>query len=145
MNGTENPPTLAVGLQHQEHMTVAARHTVPEVDPTWAGFQDMPPVLATAMMIGFIEQTCIEALRPYLQSDQRTVGTHVDVSHVSATPIGMKVTAHVELIEVEGRSLLFLVSCHDEAGLICEGRHRRALIDLTRFMKRLADKTARPL
>ncbi|MNH36783.1 Fluoroacetyl-CoA thioesterase [compost metagenome] len=100
----------------------------------------MPPVLATAMMIGFIEQTCIEGLRPFLLPGQRTVGTHVDVSHVAATPVGMKVTATVELVAVEGRALLFKVECHDEAGLIGAGSHRRAVIDLARFNERLAAK-----
>jgi fluoroacetyl-CoA thioesterase len=67
-------------------MTVAPFHTVPEVDDSWPGFKDMPPVFATAMMIGFIEQTCIEALRPYLTAEQRTVGTHVDVRACSHFP-----------------------------------------------------------
>jgi fluoroacetyl-CoA thioesterase len=103
----------------------------------------MPPVFATAMMIGFIEQTCILALRPFLLAKQRTVGTHVDVSHVAATPAGMQVTAEVELIDIAGRNLLFKVTCRDEAGLIGEGQHRRTIIDLDRFMSRLAAKTAR--
>jgi fluoroacetyl-CoA thioesterase len=123
-------------------MVVAAKHTVPEVERDWIGFVDMPPVLATAMMIGFIEQTCIQALRPYLSVDQRTVGTHVDVSHVAATPVGMQVRANVELIEVEGRSLVFRVACFDQGGLIGEGLHRRAIIDATRFMKKVAEKEA---
>ncbi|HEY9133653.1 MAG TPA: thioesterase family protein [Dyella sp.] len=133
-------PTLAAGLRHREQMVVAPEHTVPRVGPDWAGFRDMPPVFATAMMIGFIEQTCIEALRPYLSAEQRTVGTHVDVSHVATTPIGMTVIASIELIEVEGRILLFRVACHDDAGLIGEGLHRRAIIDLERFMHKLASK-----
>lgn len=133
---------LAAGLTHQQTLTVAERHTVPLVAPDWPGFADMPPVFATAMMIGFIEQTCIEALRPFLSAAQRTVGTHVDVSHSAATPVGMQVTASVELLEVEGRSLLFKVECRDEAGLIGEGLHRRAIIDLERFTQRLAHKIA---
>lgn len=133
-------PTLTVGLLHREQMVVADRHTVPRVALDWSGFRDMPPVFATAMMIGFIEQTCIEALHSYLSPEQRTVGTHVDVSHIAATPVGMTVTANVELIEAEGRILLFRVACHDDAGLIGEGLHRRAIIDLDRFMQRLASK-----
>ena len=140
----QHPPILAVGLRHTEQLTVEPRHTVPEVDSSWPGFQDMPPVLATAMMIAFIEQTCIMGLRPFLATGQHTVGIHVDVGHVAATPVGMKVTAEVELIEIDGKALLFKVSCRDEAGLIGEGSHRRAIIDVARFMQRLQDKAKLP-
>jgi fluoroacetyl-CoA thioesterase len=121
-------------------MIVEPKHTVPQVAPDWPGFADMPPAFATAMMVGFIEQTCIQGLRPHLTATQRTVGTHVDVSHVAATPAGMRVTATVELIEAEGRSLHFRVSCEDEAGLIGEGTHRRVIIDAERFAQRLEVK-----
>ena len=134
---------LAIGLRHSEQLMVESCHTVPEVDTAWAGFRDMPPVLATAMMIAFIEQTCIMALRPFLTSGERTVGIHVDVSHVAATPVGMKITAEVELVEIDGKALLFKVSCRDETGLIGEGMHRRAIIDVDRFMHRLQQKTNR--
>ncbi len=133
-------PTLAVGLRHSEQLIVESRHTVPEVDKSWPGFQDMPSVLATAMMVAFIEQTCIQGLRPFLAPGQHTVGTHVDIGHVAATPVGMKVTVDIELIEIAGKALLFKVSCRDEAGLIGEGMHRRAIIDVTRFMQRLREK-----
>lgn len=97
-------------------------------------------MLATAMMIAFVEQTCIVALRPFLSPDQRTVGTHVDISHVAPTPIGMDVVADIELVGVDGRSLSFRVTCRDAGGLIGEGMHRRAIIDLGRFNRRLQDK-----
>ena len=90
---TPKEPVLAIGLRHCEHLTVALNHTVPQVDANWPGFKDMPPVLATAMMIAFVEQTCIMALRPFMLPGQRTVGTHVDITHVAPTPIGMDVTA----------------------------------------------------
>mgnify|MGYP000166740324 CR=1 FL=1 len=136
-----NQPTLSVGLSHSERMRVTAAHTVPQV-ADWPGFADMPPVFATAMMVGFMEQTCIQALRPWLDEGQRTVGTHVDMSHVAATPVGMLVEARVELVDIQGRALTFRVTCRDEAGLIGEGLHQRAIIDLQRFEQRLAAKTA---
>jgi fluoroacetyl-CoA thioesterase len=139
---SQNQSTLVTGLKHSEQITVETKHTVPQVDPTWDGFKDMPPVFATAMMIAFIEQTCIMGLKPYLESTQRTVGTHVDVSHVAATPVGMKVIAEVELIEIEGRVLTYKVSCRDETGLIGEGTHRRAIIDVEKFLQRLQGKTS---
>jgi fluoroacetyl-CoA thioesterase len=133
---------LHVGLRHSETMVVEPRHTVPEVEQAWQGFVDMPPVFATAMMVGFMEQTCIEALRPFLEPHQHSVGTHVDMNHVAATPVGMKITAEIELIGMEGRALHFKVSCFDNAGLIGEGTHKRAIIDVPRFLDRLKQKTA---
>lgn len=143
MTAGEPLPVLEAGLCHSERMTVAPLHTVPEVDDSWPGFRDMPPVFATAMMIGFIEQTCIQALRPYLTTKQRTVGTRVDVSHVAATPVGMTVTVEVKLIAVEGRNLRFKVRCIDEAGVISEGAHERAIVTLDKFLQRVAEKKNR--
>lgn len=131
---------LRPGLRHSEQLVVAPQHTVPEIDGGWPGFRDMPEVLATAIMIGFIEQTCIEALRPCLAAEERTVGTHVDVSHVAATAVGMTVTADVELSSVEGTKLRFLVRCSDEAGLISEGTHERSIVDFDTFWKRVMEK-----
>lgn len=139
---TRHMPALVAGLRHRAHLTVAPLHTVPEIDDAWPGFRDMPPVLATAMMIAFIEQTCIEGLRPFLSPQQRTVGTHVDVSHIAATAVGMTVTADVELVEVDGRSLLFDVACRDEGGPIGQGTHRRAIVEVERFLQRLGAKSA---
>lgn len=136
-------PALLPGLRHSESMIVTSAHTVPEV-AAWPGFKDMPAVFATAMMIGFMEQTCIQALRPYLQAGQCTVGTHVDMSHVAATPVGMAVRAEVELLEVNARSLRFKVRCTDDVGLIGEGVHQRAIVDKARFEERLQAKASQP-
>jgi len=142
MNPSKDP-VLAVGLRHCERLTVAPNHTVPQVDPTWPGFKDMPPVLATAMMIAFVEQTCITALRPFLSTQQRTVGTRVDITHVAPTPIGFEVTADIELVGINGKALSFKVCCRDEGGLIGAGTHERAIIDIGRFTQRLQEKAAR--
>jgi fluoroacetyl-CoA thioesterase len=134
---SDNRSVLEVGLRHSERLLVEDRHTVPRVVPDWAGFADMPPVLATAMLVGFVENTCILGLRAFLTPEQRTVGTHVDISHVAPTPAGRTVTAEVELSRIDGKALEFKVRCHDEAGLVSEGTHRRAIIDFARFCQRL--------
>lgn len=143
---TVSPPSPPIGLSHTDTLVVAGHHTVPQVESSWPGFVDMPPVLATAMMIGFVEQTCIEGLRPYLSAGQRTVGTHVDISHVAATPVGMKVTATVELAAIDGKVLVFKVECRDESGIVGAGTHRRAIVDLQKFVQRVEQKSrqARP-
>ena len=74
----------------------------------------MPPVLATARRVALVEATCFDALKPFPKEGQKTVGAHVDLSHVAATPMGMRVTAQVELVAVEGRKLRFKLECQDE-------------------------------
>jgi fluoroacetyl-CoA thioesterase len=131
---------LKVGLRHENSIIVDETLTVPSVSRAFKGFADMPPVFATAFLVGFVEWTCVVALRPFLSRDERTVGVHVDLSHSAATPVGMRVFATVELAAIEGRKLRFKVVCRDEAEIICEGRHDRFVIDESRFMARLARK-----
>lgn len=133
---------LPLHLRHELSLRVDDRLTVPAVAAAFTGFADMPPVFATAFMVGFIEWACIEALRPHLDATQKTVGTQVNVSHVAATPMGMTVRAQVELIAVEGRKLRFKVQCFDDSGLIGEGFHERAVIETDKFMARLRAKAA---
>ena len=83
------------------------------------------------------------ALQPYLAPDQRTVGTRVEMTHFAATPIGMDVTAEIELVEIDGRRLRFKVACRDETDPIGEGFHERTIIDHDRFMQRLLRKQPR--
>ena len=94
-------------------------------------------VYATAMMIALIEKAAVLSVEPYLESGQGTVGTLVNVSHCSATPLGMKVHAETELIEIDRRRLVFKVAAYDECGLIGEALHERFIID----MKKFQDKT----
>ncbi|GGF81405.1 thioesterase [Azorhizobium oxalatiphilum] len=134
--------TLQPGLTHTQSLRVDERLTVPAVSQAFTSFSDMPPVFATAFLVGFVEWACIEALKPHLAPGEKTVGVHVDLSHDAATPVGMTVTAQVELIAVEGRKLRFKVSCRDEADAICAGYHERYVIDADRFLARLAQKQA---
>jgi len=97
-------------------------------------------VYATAMMIALIEKAAVYSVEPYLEEGQGTVGTHVDVSHCSATPCGMKVWAETELIEIDRRKLVFKVAAYDERGLIGEGRHERFIIDNVKFQAKADSK-----
>jgi fluoroacetyl-CoA thioesterase len=135
-----NLADLKPGLRHSATLTVSEALTVPAQARLFDPATDMPPVLATANMIAFVEWTCVHALAPYLSPDQRTVGTKVEMTHTAATPIGMTVTAEVELVEITDRTLRFKVACRDEKDPICEGFHERTVIDHTRFMARLAQK-----
>jgi len=134
---------ISIGLRHTQTIRVTDALTVPAVSAVFTSFAEMPPVFATAYLVGFVEWTCIEALKSHLTPEQRTVGIHVDLSHSAATPIGMAVTAEVELVAVDGNRLTFKVLCRDEIDVICEGRHERFIIDAAKFMKRVAAKGAR--
>ena len=131
---------LKPGLRHSATITVGEALAVPASGRLVGGTAEMPPVFATANMIAFVEWTCVAALAPYLAPDQRTVGKRVDMTHLAATPIGMRVTAEVELVEIAGRRLRFRIGCSDEIELIGEGYHERTIVDHPRFMQRLGRK-----
>ena len=133
---------LQPGLKHSATITVGEALAVPASSRLLGETADMPPVFATANMIAFVEWTCVAALAPYLAPNQRTVGTRVEMTHNAATPIGMQVTAEIELVEIDGRRLRFKVSCHDEAEPIGDGFHERTIVDHDRFMARLSAKQA---
>ncbi len=97
-------------------------------------------VFATPMLVALVEQTCYESVLPYLDEGQGTVGTLVNVSHLSATPIGKRVWCDSELTEVDRRRLVFSVKAYDECGLIGEGTHERFIIDTAKFMDKLNSK-----
>ncbi len=131
---------LKAGMKHAETITVEESLTVSRVVTMFTPETEMPPVLATAYMIGFVEWTCMRLLEPYLEPQQRSLGTLVNLSHSAATPVGMKVTAEVTLEAVENRRLRFSVVCRDEVEVICEGQHERFVVDIERFMKGLRKK-----
>ena len=131
---------LKPGLRHSATIRVTEELAVPASGRLFGSAIEMPAVFATAQMIAFVEWTCVAALAPYLAPHQRTVGTRVDMSHLAATPIGMTVTADIELVEIDGRRLRFKASCRDEIDVIGEGFHERAIIDHDRFIQRLARK-----
>lgn len=128
---------LQAGIRNEATLVVTDQHTVPRIALDLPGFAHMPPLLATAMLVAFVEHSCAQMVHPLLPDGQMTVGTHVDLSHTAATPVGRTVTAEVELTEIDGRALVFAVSCRDDAGPISTGSHRRAVIDVDRFMSRL--------
>lgn len=99
------------------------------------------PVFATPAMVGLMENAALKSLDAVLPPGFSTVGTRVEVSHVAATPVGMKVTATSELIEVSGKRLEFKVEAHDEKGIIGEGTHQRFIIEMEKFMSRTMKKT----
>lgn len=133
--------TLKTGIKYEHKFIVAASKTVPALYPESEEFLSMPEVFATGFLVGLLEWACIKAINPYLDwPNEQTVGTHINVSHVAATPPGLEVTADVELIEVDGRRLLFSVEANDGIDLISKGEHERFVILKDKFDTKLGEK-----
>ena len=135
-------PTLRPGLAHSESILVTDRLIVPEMADYFTNFASMPPVLATAYLVAFVEWTCVRAIADHLLEGEASLGIHVDLSHTAATPTGMRATAAIELVEMNGRKLRFKVACRDERDEICAGFHERFVIDQARFLSKLEQKRA---
>lgn len=133
--------TLKPGLVFTHQFVIPVSKTVPRLYPEADEFIQMPEVFATGFLVGFLEWACILCINPHIDwPDEQTVGTHIDVSHVAATPPGFEVTARVELIEVEGKRLLFNVEAHDGVDLISKGQHERFIINKSSFDEHLGRK-----
>ena len=94
-------------------------------------------VLATPTLVGLVEMTCVRAIQDQLEPGWSTVGAHIDLRHLKATPVGDTLTLHAEVTHVDGRRVCFKVSAEDSGGLAGEGTHERVLIDLQRFLQRV--------
>ena len=134
---------LKVGLEHTLQYTVTEEKTVPHLYPESECFSDMPEVFATGFMVGFMEWACMEAIKPFLTTDERTVGTMINVTHEAATPVGMEVTATVRCIEVDGKKTLWEIEARDEVDVIGRGTHGRFIINAEKFIQRLKAKASK--
>lgn len=133
--------TLQPGLTYRFRFRIPPEKTVPHLYPEAESFQQMPRVLATGYLVGLLEWACIEALMPHLDwPREQSLGTHIAVSHLAATPPGLTVTVDVKLEAVEGRKLTFSLAAHDGVDRIAEGTHQRFVIDAARFNARVAEK-----
>ncbi len=98
------------------------------------------PVLGTPALVALMEQAAVTALEGRLPAGSTSVGVRIDVRHLAATPVGMKVRARAQLTEVEGRHLTFRIEAWDEVEKVGEATHERVVIDRERFMRRVAEK-----
>jgi len=126
--------TLAPGLNAEIERTVRKTETAAHLG------SGMVPVYATPALVALMENAAVRALDGHLPVDQTTVGGQIDVRHLAATPVGMKVRARADLLEVNGRKLTFEVQAWDEVELIGEARHIRFLIDTEEFIKKVRGK-----
>jgi len=101
----------------------------------------MPAVLSTPNLIGLLERTAREALSPFLQTNERTVGMEIEIRHLAPTPLGASVTCTARVIATEDATVTFHVEARDEHELIIRGLHKRAVIQVDSFARRVARKT----
>jgi fluoroacetyl-CoA thioesterase len=136
-------PTLKAGLKHRFSYRVPGSKTVPQLYPEASELQVMPEVFATGFMVGLMEWTCIKLLEPHLDKGEGSLGTHIDVSHKAATPIGFTVTVEAECVEVRGPRACFKLVAHDGVDEIGAGMHERFIVIWDRFNRGVDAKRAK--
>jgi fluoroacetyl-CoA thioesterase len=129
-------PKLSAGLKGSAELVVGEEHTAPSIG------SGRIHVLATPVMINLIEAAALSAVEHLLPAGHQSLGTHLDVRHIAATPVGMKASATAELVKVEGRTLSFRVEARDEIDLIGDGIHERVVVNVERFDQRVQRKVA---
>lgn len=122
------------GLSGRAELVVADEHTAPRVG------SGRVRVLATPVMINLIEAAALAAIEQLLPQGYQSLGTHLDVRHIAATPVGMKVFAVATVSKIEGRTVSFTVEARDEKDLIGDGTHERVVVNVAKFDARVQKK-----
>jgi len=122
-------------MQGRAELVVGEEHTAPSIG------SGKVRVLATPVMINLIEAAALAAIEHLLPAGYQSLGTHLDVRHVAATPVGMKVVATATVERVEGRLVTFSVEARDEVDLIGDGKHDRVVVNVAKFDERVRRKT----
>ena len=134
IDANESGGALQPGRIGTAALIVTEQHTAPKLGSGRA------PVFGSPAMAALIEAAAVACVEDQLAEGQETLGIHLDVEHMAATPIGLEVTATAELIEVAGRKLVFNVEARDARELIGRGRHTRIIVDSARFRAKVAAK-----
>ncbi len=125
---------LKAGIKGHQELVVTQELTAKNMG---SGVMD---VFATPAMLALMEKTAFTSVASYLNEGCGSVGTKVDIEHVASSPVGMKITCDSELIEVEGRKLVFKVEAYDEKGLIGKGTHERFIVENKKFQEKTDNK-----
>ena len=131
---SETFPGLKPGLSGRAELVVGEEHTAPRVG------SGKVHVLATPVMINLIEAAALAAIEPRLPAGYQSLGTRLDVRHIAATPVGMKVRAAAVVTKIESRTVTFRVEAHDEKELIADGTHERVVVNVEKFDARIRKK-----
>lgn len=120
--------------------TATVQMVVEQKDTAQAFGSGEVKVFATPMMIGLMENAALKAVDPHLPQGYATVGIHLDVKHLAATPVGMTVRAEATLIAMEGKKLTFEIVAYDALEKIGEGTHQRYIIPFEKFVAAAENK-----
>ncbi len=129
--------TLAPGLTGRTELVVGEEHTAPRVG------SGLVHVLATPVMINLFEAAALDAVDQHLPAGYQSLGTVLNVRHIAATPVGMKVFSIARIIKVEGRTVFLSVEARDERELIGDGLHERVVVNVEKFSERVKRKLAK--
>jgi fluoroacetyl-CoA thioesterase len=122
------------GLRGTAELVVGEEHTAPRVG------SGKVHVLATPVMINLIEAAALAAIEHLLPAGYQSLGTHLDVRHIAATPVGMRVRASAIVESISGRTVRFKIEAHDEKDLIGDGMHERVVVNVAKFDLRVQQK-----
>jgi len=125
------------GLVGHAEIVVGEQHTAPKIG------SGRVRVLATPVMINLMEAAALDCAENLIPAGHQSLGIKLDVRHIAATPVGMRVRATAKLLKVDGRNLEFWVEAHDEKDLIGDGAHHRIVVNVERFDKRVQAKLAK--
>lgn len=125
---------LEIGIKGKDSVEVVYENTAAAVG------SGLLEVFATPAMVALMEKTACTSVQPYLEEGCGTVGTELNIKHVAATPIGMTVTCESELVEIDGRKLVFTVTAFDEKGIIGQGTHERFIVNNEKFQNKADSK-----
>jgi len=128
------PAALRPGVTGRAELLVGDEHTAPRVG------SGLVSVLATPVMINLFEAAALEAVDRHLPAGYQSLGTVLNVRHIAATPVGMRVRATAEVLRVEGRTVFLRVEARDEKDLIGDGEHQRVVVNVEKFSRRVQDK-----
>lgn len=123
-----------VGTSNEITFQVEPQHAI-----EFAG-DGMPAVFSTPAMIQILERTARESLLPFLEPDERSVGVEVEIRHLAAAPVGASVTCSTRVIRVDGREIIFHIEARDRHEVLARGAHKRHVVRVDRFAKRLREK-----
>jgi predicted thioesterase len=126
--------SIRPGASGSAEIVVGEEHTAPSIG------SGKVRVLATPVMINLIEAAALKAIEHLLQPGYQSLGTHLDVHHVAATPVGMKVRATAVVVEVYGRKVFFTVEAKDQVDVIGHGTHERVVVNVAKFDARVQKK-----
>jgi predicted thioesterase len=129
---------IHTGMSGSAELMVGEEHTAPRIG------SGKVHVLGTPVMINLIEAAALDAIERFLAPGYQSLGTVLNVRHIAATPVGMRVRATATVVKTEGRTVFFTVEARDEKDLIGDGSHERVVVNVAKFDERVQRKLLRP-